>query len=61
MVKVKRSAKKTGPQNDFYEWLCDYLEKNGAKDRIGDIAKRLNATVFFHEDMTRHLTILNII
>ena len=63
MVKVKLSAKKTRPQNDFYEWLCDYLEKNGAIDRIGDIAKEVKRDSIFPrgydktlDDFKDHLT-----
>lgn len=35
---VKHIAKKSRLQNDFYDFLCEYLEINGQIDRIADIA-----------------------
>jgi hypothetical protein len=63
MVKVKGSSKKTRPQNDFYEWLCGYLEKNGATDPVGDIAAEVQRDYIFPrgnektlDDFKDHLT-----
>ena len=36
MVKVKRIAKKR--QNDFYDFLSEYLEINSQTDPVGDLA-----------------------
>ncbi len=36
MVKVKRIAKKR--ENDFYDFLSEYLENKGQTDPVGDLA-----------------------
>ncbi len=59
---VKRIAKKSRRQNDFYDFLCEYLEKNGATDPVGDIAAEVQRDYIFPrgneytlDDFKKHL------
>ncbi len=61
---VKRIAKKSRRQNDFYDFLCEYLEINGQVDPIGDIAKEVKRDSIFPrgnertlDDFKNHLNI----
>ena len=38
MVKGKSISKKSLRQNDFYDFLCDYLEIKQQTDPVGDLA-----------------------
>ena len=63
MVKVKRTGKKSRRQNDFYDFLCEHLEKNGQTDPVADIAADAKRDYIFPrgtgktlDDFKTHLT-----
>ena len=59
MVKVKRIAKKS--QNDFYDFLNEYLEIMGQAVPVADLANDARRYNLFQVEMRRHLMASNII